>query len=60
MPWNDTARVEHKRDCARYPSDLTDREWGLIEEVSGLARVLALECVRPATIWRIRSVLSSP
>ncbi len=32
MPWNDTARVEHRRDCARYPSDLTDREWGLIEE----------------------------
>ncbi len=31
MPWNDTARVEHRRDCARYPSDLTDREWGLIE-----------------------------
>jgi transposase len=31
MPWNDTARVEHRRNCARYPSDLTDREWGLIE-----------------------------
>lgn len=30
MPWNDTARDEHSRDCARYPSDLTDREWGLI------------------------------
>jgi transposase len=29
MPWNDTARVEH--NCARYPSDLTDREWRLIE-----------------------------
>jgi len=31
MPWNDTARVEHRRSCARYPSDLTDREWALIE-----------------------------
>ena len=31
MPWNDTARVEHRRNCARYPSDLTDREWRLIE-----------------------------
>ena len=31
MPWNDTARVEYRRECARYPSDLTDREWALIE-----------------------------
>jgi len=31
MPWNDTARVAHRRDCTRYPSDLTDQEWGLIE-----------------------------
>jgi putative transposase len=30
MPWNDTARVEHRRATARYPSDLTDREWALI------------------------------
>ncbi len=30
MPWDDTARVEDRRDTARYPSDLTDREWALI------------------------------
>ena len=30
MPWSDTARLEHRRDCARYPSDTTDRGWGLI------------------------------
>lgn len=30
MPWDDIARREHKRDTARYPSDLTDREWALI------------------------------
>ena len=30
MPWDDTARVEHGRDTARYPGDLTDREWALI------------------------------
>ena len=30
MPWNDTARVEHRRDAVRYPSDLTGREWELI------------------------------
>lgn len=31
MPWTDTARAEHKRRSARYSSDLTDREWALIE-----------------------------
>ena len=30
MAWDDTARLEHSRRCARYPSDLTDREWALI------------------------------
>ena len=27
MPWNDTARREHRRDSQRYPGDLTAREW---------------------------------
>ena len=31
MPWTDTARVEHSRKFDRYPSDLQDREWALIE-----------------------------
>ena len=30
MPWNDTARIEHRRDAVRYPSDLRDRAWALI------------------------------
>ena len=30
MPWNDTARAEHRRDAGRYPSDLRGREWALI------------------------------
>ena len=30
MPWDDAARVEHSRNTSRYPSDMTDREWGLI------------------------------
>ena len=30
MPWNYTARIEHRRDAVRYPSDLRDREWALI------------------------------
>ena len=31
VPWTDTARVEHSRKFSRYPSDLQDREWALIE-----------------------------
>lgn len=31
VPWTDTARVEHSRKFDRYPSDLQDREWALIE-----------------------------
>ena len=31
MPWTETARREYRRDCPRYASDLTDREWALIE-----------------------------
>ena len=38
MPWADTARVEHRRDCTRYPSDLTDREWTLIAPLLPPAR----------------------
>jgi putative transposase len=30
MAWDDTARLEHRRSCARYPSDLTDSEWALV------------------------------
>ncbi len=31
MPWDDTSRAEYARPAARYASDLTDREWELIE-----------------------------
>ena len=31
MPWTETARREYRRACPRYASDLTDREWALIE-----------------------------
>ena len=30
MPWTETARGEYRRACARYASDMTDREWGLV------------------------------
>ena len=38
MTWTDIARAEHKRVCGRYPSDLTDREWVLIEPLLPRAR----------------------
>ncbi len=31
MPWTGTARCEYRRDRPRYASDMTDREWVLIE-----------------------------
>ena len=31
MAWTDTARKQHMRKSARYPSDLRDGEWTLIE-----------------------------
>jgi transposase len=31
MPWTETARRDYDRRGRRYASDLTDREWGLIE-----------------------------
>ena len=38
MPWNDTARVEHRRTADRYPSDLMEREWALIAPLLPPAR----------------------
>lgn len=31
MPWTETARRHYRRENTRYASDLTDREWALIE-----------------------------
>src|SRR3954447_6230603 len=30
MAWDDITRQDHRRVCARYPSDMTDREWAII------------------------------
>jgi len=30
MAWDDTTRHDHRRMSARYPSDMTDREWAVI------------------------------
>lgn len=31
MPWNRTTRKKYNRDRRRYESDLTDREWVIVE-----------------------------
>lgn len=38
MPWNDTARKQYSREFGDYPSDLTDREWALIEPLLPAAK----------------------
>ena len=60
MAWTDIARREHKRDCARYTSDLTDRKWALIVPLSpaakrgGRPRTICLRAVMDAILY-IRS-----
>ncbi len=31
MPWNRTTRKDYKRDGRRYESDVTDKEWAIVE-----------------------------
>ena len=31
MPWDAIARRQHNRDHLHYPSDLTDRDWSIME-----------------------------
>ena len=38
MAWDDIARHDHRRVCARYPSDMTDREWAMIAPLLPPAR----------------------
>ncbi len=38
MAWTDITRCEHSRNCSRYPSDLTDREWGIVAPLVPAAR----------------------
>lgn len=38
MPWTDTARAMYKRETDRYPSDLTDEEWAILEPMVPPAR----------------------
>lgn len=36
--WTVENRVRYNRDMLRYPSDLTDAEWGLMEPLIRLAK----------------------
>src|SRR3954469_20852666 len=38
MAWDDITRQDHRRVCARYPSDMTDREWAIIAPLLPPAR----------------------
>lgn len=31
MAWTDITRQQHNRDSIRYPSDLSDGEWAVVE-----------------------------
>ncbi len=43
MPWNDTARFEHRRNAERYPSDLMEREGKISRCGDELARTALYE-----------------
>ncbi|WP_420013281.1 IS5 family transposase [Tateyamaria sp.] len=38
MPWDDVARAQHTRKTGRYPSDMSDDEWSLLEPMVPAAR----------------------
>ncbi len=38
MPWDDIARAQHTRKTDRYPSDMSDDEWSLLEPMVPPAR----------------------
>ena len=38
MPWTDTARLTYTRKTGRYPSDITNEEWALLEPMVPPAR----------------------
>src|SRR3954464_12978964 len=54
MAWDDIARQDHRRVCARYPSDMTDREWAIIAPLLPPARAGG----RPRTV-DLRAVMDA-
>jgi putative transposase len=61
MTWTDTARLDHRRECARYPSDMTDREWSLIAPLlppskrGGRPRTTCLRSVMDGLLYKASS-----
>jgi putative transposase len=57
MAWDDIARQDHRRVCARYPSDMTDREWAIIAPLlpparsGGRPRTVDLRAVMDAILF---------
>src|SRR4051812_723331 len=57
MAWDDIARQDHRRGCARYPSDMTDREWAIIAPLlpparsGGRPRTVDLRAVMDAILF---------
>ena len=57
MAWTDTARRQHMRKGPRYPSDLRDGEWALIEPMfpaacgGGRLRTTCLRAVMDAILY---------
>ena len=57
MAWDDIARQDHRRVCARYPSDMTDREWAIIAPLlpparsGGRPRMVDLRAVMDAILF---------
>ena len=47
--WTDTNRARYNRDHLRYPSDLTDAEWGQIASPCRAVRVC--RSVDVCTLW---------
>ena len=59
MPWTKTTRTDYERRHGRYASDLTDREWGLIEHLlpaarpAGRPRTTSLRAVMDAILYMV-------
>ena len=57
MAWDDTTRHAHRRVSARYPSDMTDREWAVIApllpsaQAGGRPRKTDLRAVMDAILY---------
>ena len=62
MPWTPTTRVDHNRDHLRYPSDLTDSEWQIIQlylptqdNHTGRPRIVCLRHIFEALLYWLRA-----